>query len=389
MPLVALPNETLSAIFAHLPPPSLAAVAAVSHRFRAVAEHLLYASVSLVDTLSHASPVAWRTSTWAHAIHRRPHLLESTKVLHIRWQADLHSFQISPPLGHIYSQLAHILPLLVRLEALEIFLGPANLFPSYPGTHPTHAIERIIAHARLPNLHTCTLGADWSKTSPPYTDILPAFLASSPALRHLKLSDHRDGSLLLPPTALPLLSSFRGSPNAAPSLLPGRPVHALSLFGQDSDVNATNLLRMTQTSVPLQVLDLSAISARPVLLRLVSTHFPTLHKLRVKLALRHTLHYAFTGIRLLAGLSAVLTAFNQLTFIDLSPTDVGGVGRSDPNEEMALLIEWSRACPSLTQVIFPSESEWVLRREGECEGKSLDSGTWVPRPPNPVVVGSP
>ncbi|RDB15808.1 hypothetical protein Hypma_003666 [Hypsizygus marmoreus] len=383
--IIALPNELLSAIFGHIPPSTLTIIALLSHRFRAVAERLLYSSVLLTDSLSEASPVPWKTLRWCESMHQRTHLIEAAKKLQIRWQADPRT-SFTSSLLTASNQLGSILPRLIFLESLEIFLGPANLGPARDP--PIHAIERVIHGARLPLLQHCSLGAEWSKSMQPYTGVLASFLASLHSLRHLKLPDHQAG-IDLPPGALPCLSSFRGSADTAAFLLPGRPVQALSLVGQDSDVNRENLLRMTHTTVPLRYLDLSAMSARPVLLRNISTHFPAVEKLRVKLALRHTLHYAFSGIvstpysphdyfillkpdltskqRLLTGLSPLLSAFDHLTFIDLSPTDVDGVGRADADEESAILVEWGKACPSLRHVIFPSETAWTLQ----------DSGIWA------------
>lgn len=63
--------------------------------------------------------------------------------------------------------------------------------------------------------------------------------------------------------------------------------------------------------------------------------------------------------RILAGLSSVLTAFPQLTLLDLSPTGIDGVGRADALEELGVCIEWQRACPTLRRVIFPSQTEWA------------------------------
>jgi len=162
----------------------------------------------------------------------------------------------------------------------------------------------------------------------------------------------------LPLEALPLLTSFRGSADAAASILPGRPVQYLSLIGEDSDVNRDNLPRMTYTTRPLRFLDLSAMSIRPMLLRNVSTYLPTIESLRLRLALRHTLHYSFSGIRILAGLSSVLREFPHLSFLDLSPTSVDGVGNSF--EELAICIEWHRVCPTLKRIIFPSQLQWMI-----------------------------
>ncbi|PPR06381.1 hypothetical protein CVT26_004642 [Gymnopilus dilepis] len=345
--VMSLPNETLSAILDELPPSTLAAVARVSTRFNAVAERILYSSIYITDHLTENSPLPYRTLWWCSAIRRRAHLFDAVRKVHIRWQAD----SSAPPPHYLFEsceQLGDILRLLTPLESLDLFLGHANLV--VPGAHhhlnlpPMHAIERVIRGCHFSQLRSCTLGAEWAKGVQPYT----------------ALSDLHSGLDNLPSEALPHLSSFRGSADAAASLLPGRPVQYLSLIGQDSDVNHDNLPRMTCTTVPIRYLDLSAMSARPVLLRNISTYLPTVESLRVKLALRHTLHYSFSGIRILAGLSSVLNAFHQLTYLDLSPTGIDGVGRNDSREELALCTEWHRACPSLRRIVFPSQTEWHL-----------------------------
>lgn len=303
---MGLPNETLAAIFDELPPSSLAVAACASIRFNAVAERILYSSIYIHDLLSEGSPLPLKTLRWCDAMRQRAHLFESAKKLHIRWQADSSAPPPSPQyLFTAGEQLADVLRFLTPLESLDLFLGPANLVPGLHPHYPTmqvqmHAVERVICGCQFAHLRSCTLGAESLKGVQPYTGVLVAFLASHPTLRHLRLSDlhPRLHTALeaLPTTALPHLSSFRGSADAAAALLPGRPVQYLSLVGQDSDVNRENLPRMTCATVPLRYLDLSAMSVRPMLLRNVSTYLPTVESLRVKLALRHTLHYSFSGI---------------------------------------------------------------------------------------------
>jgi hypothetical protein len=290
-----LPNETLSVISQYLPPRALAVTARISCRLRGVAERQLYSSVCLTDVLSESSPTPHKTLRWCKSMHQRLYLGESTKKLQIRWQAD-HGTPPSHHLQNACSHIAGILRFLIYLESLEIFLGPAN-FASCPHDERMHAVERAIRGCQLPLLRYCSLGAEWTKGAQPYTSILTSFLVSLPTLRHLKLADHHTAFKLgLPTGAMPHLASFRGPADAAAALLPGRPVQVLSLIGQDSDVNRENLPRMMYTTVPLLHLDLSSMSVRPLLLRNISTHLSTVEILTVRLALRHTLHYAFSGI---------------------------------------------------------------------------------------------
>ncbi|KAJ7623245.1 hypothetical protein FB45DRAFT_99894 [Roridomyces roridus] len=359
---MSLPNETLVAVLDGLPASVLADVARVSRRLNAVAERLLYSAISITDLLSGSSPVPARTLQCCRSILSRPHLVDTIKRLHIRWHGDFRS--LSPhALAAACTNVGIALQTLVALEGLDIFLGPANL-ANVPH-NPVHAIERILGSCALPSLRFCSLGAEWSKDVRPYTDILPAFLSTACRLTHLKLSDHHQPILALSHGALPALFYFRGSPYTAASLLPGRPVQYLALIGQDSDVSPENLRQIALTSAPLRSLDLSAMQVRPILLRHISIHLAApLEILKVRLALRHTLHYALSGIALLAGLSSVLANFPHLLCFDLSPTEIDGGRQANLTEEASLCADWSRACPSLTRIVFPSGNQWRLAGDG-------------------------
>jgi hypothetical protein len=289
---LSLPNETLVTIFDGLAPPALADIARVSRRFNAVAERILYSGISITDLLSESSPTPAKTLRCSQSILRRPHLVEAMKRLQIRWQGDFRT--LSPQdLAEACAEAGTALQSLTFLEGLDIFLGPANL--AIIPFQPIHAVERMVQGCQFRHLRYCSLGAEWAKGAQPYTDVLPAFLTLVPLLQRLKLSDHH-ATLLLGPDALPCLSYFRGSPDTAAILLPGRPVQHLALIGQDCDVNRENLPKLAHTSVPLRFLDLSAMQVRPMLLRNISSYLSAIESLKVRLALRHTLHYSLSGI---------------------------------------------------------------------------------------------
>ncbi|KAF8642902.1 hypothetical protein AX16_009341 [Volvariella volvacea WC 439] len=378
---ITLPTETLYAIFRLLSPPTLSALSCVSFRFNAIAERLLYTSIAFSEILTESSPIPRKTLRWCDSLLERPHLFHATKRVSIRWHSDPRS----PPPRHLTTpvvKLADLLHLLTHLDSLELFLGPANL--GLTCLEPIHAVERVVRGCSFPWLQYCSLGAEWCKGVQGYTGVLSAFLASLPSLRHLKLADHHHSASLaldVPQTALPFLTSFRGTPDTAASLLPGRPVQHLFLIGQDSDVNGENLLKFTKTSVPLRFLDLSAMSVRPILLRNVATYLPMVEGLKFKLALRHTLHYAMSGIRLLTGLSAVLSAFTQLTYLEITPTDINDPNTPDADAEYALCREWERACPTLRRIIFPTQSEWTLVADERIVGVGAGPGWMLVRHP--------
>ena len=120
------------------------------------------------------------------------------------------------------------------------------------------------------------------------------FLHNHPGLLHLRIPDYHM-PLQLAPSDLPALASFRGSPVAAASLLPGRPVQSLALVGYEF-VGEAALVALGTTSVPVAALDLTGMSVTPTLLRDIARALPAIRALRVRLALRHTLHYALSGI---------------------------------------------------------------------------------------------
>lgn len=309
---LTLPNETLTSIFDSLPPASLTQLARVSIRFQSVAERVLYSSIFIRDTLSEISPIPWRTIRCCESILHRPHLVESTRNIHIRWQTNTDS---PPPSHHhlipVSARLAEALHVVTFLISLDLLLGPVNLTPAFPDS--LHAIERIIRGCRFPYLRHCSLGADWTKGVRPYTQVLDTFLASLPSLRDLRLLDHQS-TLTLPTGALPLLSAFRGFPDTAAALLPGRPIQFLALTGQDSSITRENLPRFSLTSAPIRHLDLSGMSVRPLLLRNIALYLPTVEVLRIRLALRHTLHYALSGI-----VSTPFSLSSLVVFLSESP----------------------------------------------------------------------
>ncbi|KAG1780793.1 hypothetical protein EV702DRAFT_1250121 [Suillus placidus] len=321
-----LPNETLAAICCGLSPSVLAAVARVSPPF-----------------------VAARPFVYIHILPADLH------KLHIRWKSE-HGAYYDPHFDIVLSNLSQAIGLAINLESLDLHLG----LPSVP-EHPTlTSLPFPATDASYRSLRRVSL----SGIGPFAHNRLTHFLNSLPAARHLRLPDYHDQITLLP-QALPSLISFSGSPRVAAAILPGRPVQSLVLIAQDY-IPDLALSQMTLTSVPLRHLDLSSTLVTPTLLRNLSQSLNTVESLKVKLALRHTLHFA--GIGLLAALSHLLGAFRNLSTLDLSPTHVDYTRLSDSAEELSLCRSWQNACPALQRVVFPSQTEWTLQE---------DDNTWL------------
>ncbi|KAI0057202.1 hypothetical protein BV25DRAFT_1909585 [Artomyces pyxidatus] len=362
-PQASLTAFTLNAIFEHLSPSTLAHVVLVCERWRAVAERLLYTSIVVSEILPRTSPTHFKSISMSPSIPARtlrccetlstyPHLAETVRRFHIRWQTE--SVESPAFLLFIAQNIVKtLLPTFVHLESLELALGLADYFPS---------TRNFFNPFTLPALRSLSLHGIGASPE--------LILRSHPDLLHFKLGDYIK-PLSLAPDDIPCLSSFRGYPVTAASILPGRPVTGLSLVGYEF-VTEEDLARIASTSTPIRTLDLSGMSVTPTLLRDVSRHLPHVAHLKVRLALRHTLHFALSGIRLLAALTTVIGAFHSLQLLDLSPTStVVGAGASDAveAEEQQLCAAWVRACPSLRRIVFPSHTEW-----------SLADGIWVAEP---------
>ncbi|KAH7905641.1 hypothetical protein BJ138DRAFT_1118286 [Hygrophoropsis aurantiaca] len=356
---IPLPNETLISIFCGLPASALTALACVCRHWRAIAEWILYSNVLITESLSPTYPFPYRTLRCCQTILHRPSLASGVKKFHVRWISEGRG-SYGPFLDVIFSTISQVIGRIANVESLELHLGVPSFEedpPFNPLTFPTLRSSPFLRYISLQGIGRHP------------ANHLASFLNVMPSVSHLRLPDYRDQILVLA-HALPSLTYFCGSPRAAATVLPGRPVQSLALIGQDY-VTEADLSHMALTSLPLSVLDLSAMSVTPILLRNVSRSLPTVEFLKVKLALRHTLHFALSGIRLLAALSHLLGAFHRLSTLDLSPTHVDNVSVGNSAEELSLCQSWHNACPSLRQIIFPSQTEWLFREDNSVWTASI------------------
>ncbi|KAI9451916.1 hypothetical protein BJY52DRAFT_1124796 [Lactarius psammicola] len=365
------PNEILHAIFDHLPQAALTRIVLVSHRWRANAERLLYSSIVINEVLprsstpvlkgAHAIPtVPAVTLRCCETLSSYPHLAEYVRRFHVRWQTDAVE---SPALLLLIAQniAKSLVPTLRHLDSLELSFG---LLAAPLLSLSANTSSSFLPPFRLPDLRSLALHGIGEPPEP--------VLRNHPALLHLKLGDYRRPLRLLP-TDVPRLRSFRGHPATAASVLPGRPIEALGLVGLDP-ATESDFARIAAGSRPVRSLDLSGTSVTPIVLRNVSRHLSHVEWLKVRLALRHTLHYALNGIRLLAALTTVLSDFCNLRDLDLSPTNaVHYYADQNAVEEQRLCVAWTRACPSLRRVVFPSRTEWSLSEGGTWTCKCSDS----------------
>jgi len=307
-----LPNEILTAILSFLPTASLQRSLLISHRFRALTELLLYTSVSIQEAVQLTGSQEggpYKTWRWCRTILERPHLVHCVKSLAIKWfsdnhvrHANHHPYYARPapgPIGDIdlepvFVELATILPNLSLLESLELQLPtPVSRQPD----SETHLAlgNRLLRPTSFPNLTCLAI----SGLVPPPQFFLPS---SCPSLTTLRFSDIHELPYPFPYDALPNLSSFKGSPATAAVILPGRPVRSLSLVGPEylRAAEWEGISQVQSIKDPayhgIETLDLSGMTVTPNLLRDVARWIPTVKDLKIRLALRHTLHHGLGGI---------------------------------------------------------------------------------------------
>lgn len=288
---MALPNEMLVAVFENLAPDALTRVICVSRRFRAVAERILYTNVCIADPLVRSSPAPRRTIAFCTTIIHYAHLAAVVKRVSIRWLTE--SGPREPYLQHVEPVLRDVnraLRSLRLLETLELALGMSGGSLSSRGMLD----DCHFPYLRLFSLSGVGRGSLPPKIHPDPTPPIEWFLAATPSIQHLRLGDCYE-VLHLAPGDLPHLRTFRGSAPTAASVLPGRPVQLLSLVGHEF-VTERDLALIASTSVRIRWLDLSSMSVTPLLLRDISRHLFGVECLKVRLALRHTLHHAMSGI---------------------------------------------------------------------------------------------
>ena len=205
---------------------------------------------------------------------KRNQLYDVPRKLSISWQINIVKSETLP---HSCSLVSDNIRRLTLLDTLELSMGPSS-------KSTTPAMELVIRDLRLPNLRHCLLSYCTLKPS-----VMCAFIASHSGLRYLAVLEISESVMeLVPHDALPELSIFYGTPSKAAFILTGRPVHHLLLAGRERDLSNKNLSRMALTSVPLRILDLSAMYVSPSVLRDIGAHLPTIEIFRVNLRLDQT-----------------------------------------------------------------------------------------------------
>ncbi|KAF8343465.1 hypothetical protein F5887DRAFT_1135079 [Amanita rubescens] len=345
-----LPNEILVHFFSRLSQHDLTKVALVSHRFNAIAERILYSSIDIDEKTIWRDDVPKRTLGWCDAM-KRNQLYDVPRKLSIRWVM----FGRFKTLSHSCSLVNDNIRRLTLLDTLELSIGPCDSTPT---------MVDLIRDLRLQNLQHCLLNAGdpaWpgSFDYTPTSGNMCGFIASHSGLRYLAGSAFSEPALaidLAHHDYVPELSIFDGTPSGAAFILPGRPVYHLLLTGGQCDLilNSENLSRMALTSVPLRILDLSAMYMSPSVLRDIATHIPTIEILKVittTLIVSHPYLHLWWINHDLFYISSYFASFKKLNWFDLASS--GKKIEVEMDVQRSLCCSWHGFCPSLRHIFFP------------------------------------
>lgn len=283
--LLDLPNETLNHVFVFLGSASLSALMRVCPRLRDIGERPLYTDVFLSDSVDgdpNTVVIPPRTLACCNVVANRPYLAQCIRRLQIRWTRDrarrLTECRLAPV---VMQKLRELLRAANQIETLELHLA------GLPANYDFGSLLDVTTF----RLHRLAL------SGPPDAQI-EGFLSTQPFVTYLHLADHHR-PVLLSPECLPLLGTFRGNVRYAASIVPGRPVSTLILSGHE--ISEQQLMALACGREPVRNLDLSALSVTPTQLLTISKHLTALETLRMRLALRHTLHFTFSGMVSFSG----------------------------------------------------------------------------------------
>lgn len=294
MSLLSLPNETVSTVFEFVTSATdLAAAVRVCHRLHGVGERALYTNIVIVDPIDNQSSsvvIPHKTVCCCTTILRKDYLASFIKKFHLRWTKDqvrIAEGRIPQP---VVERLSRVLQRSNHIESLELHLAGFSGF-----------YQEI--------LDQCFFQLRYFSLSGSTNKPIEWFLHSQPTLVHLHLGDQHLPLTLLTED-LPVLEWFRGDPITAASILPFRPVTGLSLIGREPTEDC--LRAFSDSTIPIRALDLGGLSITPMQLVMISKHLSALESLRMRLALRHTLHFTFSGMVRWFNICIILLVDSQL-----------------------------------------------------------------------------
>ncbi|EDR14723.1 uncharacterized protein LACBIDRAFT_292147 [Laccaria bicolor S238N-H82] len=249
MPLQYLPAEILDNICHHAPLPDLVALSRTSSLFYTVTQRILYRHIS-VDSKSLAVVLS---------LAKKPYVARHVRTFAIRIDP------YTTVLNSYYRRLREALSNMSELTSLDISVDPTASW-----------VLRMRSNVKFPRLQHFA-------SSFPLDSHVAHFLCRAEAIRQLELDSFPISDPIalssLPVTAIPQLSRFIGSSEAAQAVIPGRPVEEIHLNSGDMTEDVVRGLAKSTASVLL--LGASTSSLPLSLLGTLAEFMPQLKYLRM------------------------------------------------------------------------------------------------------------
>lgn len=244
-----LPAEILDNICHHAPLPDLVALSRTSSLFYTVTQRILYRHIS-VDSKSLAVVLS---------LAKKPYVARHVRTFAIRIDP------YTTVLNSYYRRLREALSNMSELTSLDISVDPTASW-----------VLRMRSNVKFPRLQHFA-------SSFPLDSHVAHFLCRAEAIRQLELDSFPISDPIalssLPVTAIPQLSRFIGSSEAAQAVIPGRPVEEIHLNSGDMTEDVVRGLAKSTASVLL--LGASTSSLPLSLLGTLAEFMPQLKYLRM------------------------------------------------------------------------------------------------------------
>ncbi|KAG8703456.1 hypothetical protein FRC08_002832 [Ceratobasidium sp. 394] len=208
------------------------------------------------------------------------------------------------------------------------------------------------------------------------------FLERQPLIQELKIvrpgPDHPWGASVepyLPSFALPRLTSFEGRLAQALTVVPGRPVSSLTLYGAVTLAHLEAALPMlAQSTASLESFSLQAGELSSELLTLVNAYLPNITRFELRIV-RHSM-VAYSNLTS-ESLCKAMSLMVHLDYFRLRLRCPQLFGESYYHAQRDVILDWKHYCPSLRKVVFESSSEdktpeWTFDEEAMDWMCSLD-----------------
>ncbi|KAI6151863.1 hypothetical protein BKA82DRAFT_124520 [Pisolithus tinctorius] len=288
MSLQGLPIELVHIIAQDLDIHTLAALAQTCSSFCLVAQSLLYRRISVS---------AWsRNLSVVPLLAKRPDIARHVRSFYIAVDSPPTVFSV------YYGLLAKAIQNMSELTSLNLLVDSGVSW----------VLKEACTHTSYPYLthFTCSF---------PFDENVIQFLGKTPSLLELEADSIPSTFALnplgasLPPTTIPLLEHFIGSPRTARALVPGRPIKSLHLNG--SALTEDDIVLLARATSPIVVLG-AAINSSPVpFLEHLHRYLPHLAYLRIMTM--QTMHEP-PAPEFYEQVADVLASFPELSAFELS-----------------------------------------------------------------------